>query len=252
MKEITLIRQYVDYAGDEHETEVKCRVTKTNFITPKGKRLSIKKMLNSRFGVKPHGEVCDITYFFKEETDKDYFLKLEQIAKRDIEMSLDFMDTITFGEMQEQSKKNGLYIKFGKNGLSFHKTIGDNHHRHAAEYKISIKPIKDYSHTVGHCTNDSIYDLDDYNKKLASVKPVITEISGELKEKLYNKFRIVVFSMKNYFKIGMSYKGNPESMYSEWCHKGGTGKLKFSEFTENKLVEIAENVYNRNKNLYAY
>ena len=167
MKEITLIRQYVDYSGDEHETEAKCRVTKTNFITPKGERLSIKKMLGSRFGVKPNGEVCDIRYFFKEETDKDYFLKLEEMSKREVEQSLDFKNTITFGEMQEQAKNKGLYIRFGKNGLSFHKVIDERYHQRVAEYKISIKPLKDYSHTVGHCVNDSVYDLDEYKNEIA-------------------------------------------------------------------------------------
>jgi len=252
MKEITLTRQYVDYAGDEHETDVKCRVTKTNFITPNGERLSIKKMIHSRFGVMPNGYSLNISYFFKNETDKDYFLKLEEMSKREVEQSLDFKNTITFGEMQEQAKKKGLYIRFGKNGLSFHKAINERYHQNAAEYKISIKPIKDFSHTVGYCTNDSIYDLDDYNKKLSAAKPVTTEISKKLKEKLYDKFRIVVFPMNNYFKIGMSYKGDQKTMYSQWCHKGGIGKLKFSEFSESKLLEIAESVYKKNKNLYSY
>ena len=249
MKEITLIRQYVDYAGDEHETEAKCRVTKTNFITPNGKRLYIKKMIHSHYGIKPNGEVNDITYYFKNETDKDYFLKLEDLAKREIEKSMDFKNTITFGEMQEQAEKKGLYIKFGKNSLSFHKIVDKKYHQTAAEYKVSIKPIQDYSHTVGHCLNETVYDLDDYNNKLASVKPVITEISEKLKKELYDEFRIVVHSMKNYFKIGMSFKGDPESMYCEWCHKGGTGKLKFSEYTEAELWNIAQNVYFKNKEL---
>lgn len=249
MKEITLIRQYVDYSGDEHETEAKCRVTKTNFITPNGERLSIKKMLNSRFGVKPNGEVCDISYFFKEETDKNYFLKLEEMAKREVEQSLDFKNTITFGEMQAQAKKNGLYIRFGKNALSFHKAIDERYHQHAAEYKISIKPLKDYSRTIGFCTNDSVYDLDEYNKKLNAVKPVLHEISDKLRNELYDEFRIVVFSMKNYFKIGMSYKGSRDGMYNEWCHKGGTGKLKYSEYTEAELWNIAQNVYFKNREL---
>jgi hypothetical protein len=249
MKEITLTRQYVDYAGDEHETDVKCCVTKNNFITPKGERLSIKKMIHSRFGVKPHGEVCDISYFFKNETDKDYFLKLEEMSKREVEQSLDFKNTITFGEMQEQAKKKGLFIRFGKNGLSFHKVIDERYHQNAAEYKISIKPIKDFSHTVGYCTNDTIYDLDEYNKKLNAVKPVTTEISDKLRNELYDEFRIVVFSMKNYFKIGMSYKGSRDTMFNEWCHKGGTGKLKYSEYTEAELWNIAQNIYFKNREL---
>lgn len=249
MKEITLIRQYIDYSGDEHETEVVCRVTKTNFITPKCERLSIKKMLNSRFGVKPHGEVNDISYFFKNETDKEYFFKLEEMYNREVEQSLDFKNTVTFGEMQEQANKNGLYIRFGKNGLSFHKKIDEKYHKHAAEYKISIKPIKDYSHTIGFCTNDSIYDLDEYNKKLNAVKPVCHELSDELKNKLYDEFRIVVFSMKNYFKIGMSYQGSRDTMYNEWCHKGGTGKLKYSEYTEAELWNIAQKIYSKNMEL---
>ena len=250
MENITLVKQYVDYAGDEHESEVKCRVTKNYFIIPNGQRLSIKKMVDSKYGVKPNGEVYNIRYYFKNENDKDYFLKLEQIAKRDIEMSLDFMDTITFGEMQEQAKKNGLYIKFGKNGLSFHKRIGEKHHQRAAEYRISIKPIKDYSRTIGHCINDSIYDLVDYNKKLASVKPVTTEISEEIKNDLYEKYHVVVFNMKNYFSIGMSYKGDRNTMYNNWCHCRGTAKLKYNDFNEKKLYELAEKICNQNKNLF--
>lgn len=249
MKEITLIRQYVDYSGDEHETEAKCRVTKSNFITPKGERLSIKKMLESRFGVKPNGEVCDIRYFFKEKMDKDYFLKLEEMYKREVEQSLDFKNTITFGEMQEQAKNKGLYIMYGKNRLSFHKVIDERYHQRVAEYKISIKPLKDYSYTVGHCVNDSVYDLDEYNKKLNAVKPVCHEISDKLRNELYDEFRIVVFSMKNYFKIGMSYKGSRDTMYNEWCHKDGTGKLKYSEYAEAELLNIAQKVYYKNREL---
>lgn len=249
MKEITLIRQYVDYSGDEHETEVKCRVTKTNFITPKGERLSIKKMVHSRYGIRPNGEVCDILYFFKNETDKDYFLKLEEMHKREVEMSLDFNNTITFGEMQEQAKKNGLYIRFGKNGLSFHKAINEIYHKRVAEYKISIKPIKDYSYTIGHCTNDSIYDLDEYNKKLNAVKPVTHEINEELENELFEKYNVVVFRCNSYFKIGMSWHGKRDTMYKDSWHRGGVAKLSYKDYSESKLFELAERVSGDNKDL---
>lgn len=241
MNTITLVKTTTNYCGDEKETDVVCRVGKAYIITPNKTRINIKYFLNYS-PVYYKGAY----YEWKNPGDKDYFKKLEQVKQAEKELKLDFDGEISVKEIA--NKFANYYVNCKRTKIKFHKRTAPDRYCGIPEMSINIKPSRIERFANGSITY--VYNEKEFNEKMAKAKPINHTLDKVIKDDLYNKYHIIVFEKNKYFCVGMSYKGERKTMWNDWSHNRGCGKVKYSEYTKEKLYEVAKNVYELNKNLY--
>lgn len=249
---IKLTRVYTNYCGDENESIVEFEVGK-KFLTHKHyKKVAIKNMVN----YKHYNVNYDLSYSIDEEEQnklRSYYNKIQKQEKKEKNVELMFMDTVSYKEIKEEWKEKGYIPIISKTKIGFYKKTAMNRYSSVPEFSINIKAVKE---PFGYEDWDSnrLYNKDELEQKIAVAmeqsKTITKKISDEIKNDLYEKYHVVVFNMKSGFNIGMSYRGDRNTMYSNWCHCRGTAKLKYKDYSEKKLYELAEKICNQNKNLF--
>ena len=249
---IKLTRVYTNYCGDENESIVEFEVGK-KFLTHKHyKKVAIKNMASYK-----HYDVNDnLSYSIDEEEQtklRSYYEKIQKQEKKEKNIEMMFIDTVSYKEIKDEWKEKGYCPIITKTKISFLKKIDENHYYSIPEFSINIKAVKEPFGYEDWETN-KLYNKNELKQKIAIAmeqsKNITKTISDKIKNDLYEKYHVVVFNMKSGFNIGMSYKGDRNSMYSNWCHSRGTAKLKYNAYSEKKLYELAEKICNQNKKLF--